>query len=196
MAGNNDNQAELQSRYLDYLPGIYRGNGFLGRFLLIFESILGPIQNQVDNLDSYLDPLTTSRNLLPWMASWMDLVLDQTWPEKRRRELVKSAAELYRWRGTKRGLTAYLRIYTDVVPEITEYIPGMRLDPETRLGVNTKLGSSGGGYHFTVTLSLDGNSTVDINKVREIIEVQKPAHTVYALQIGGHNPEAEENNGA
>ncbi len=195
MTSDNDNQIELRSSYLDHLPGIYRDNEFMGRFLLVFESVLGPIQNQADNLSSYFDPLTTSRTLLPWMASWMDLVLDQTWPEKQRRELVKSAAELYRWRGTRRGMMEYLRIYTGVVPEITEYIPGMRLDPETRLGVNTKLGSSGGGYHFNVTLHLDGDNTADMSKVRAIIEAQKPAHTVYTLQIRGRNPETEESDG-
>ncbi|MFO8101345.1 MAG: phage tail protein [Dehalococcoidia bacterium] len=193
--GNGDNP-ELRSSYLDHLPGIYRDSEFMGRFLLIFESILGPIQDTVDSLDFYFDPLTTSDAVLPWLASWMDLTLDQTWPERRRRELVRSAAELYRWRGTKRGLREYLRIYTGVTPEITEHIPGMRLDKETRLGFNTRLGSSGGGYHFTVTLHLDGDSGVDIQKVRAIIEAQKPAHTVYTLQIRGQNAETEENDGA
>jgi len=192
---SSDNDTELRSRYIDHLPGIYRDNEFLGRFLMIFESTLGPVEDIVDNLDFYFDPLTTSEAIFPWLASWMDLVLDQTWPEKQRRELVKLAVELYRWRGTRRGMMEYLRIYTGVVPEITEYIPGMRLDPETRLGVNTKLGSAGGGYHFTVTLHLDGNNAADISKVRAIIEAQKPAHTVYTLQIRGRNPEMEESDG-
>jgi hypothetical protein len=80
-------------------------------------------------------------------------------------------------------LAEYLRIYTGSVPEISEYIPGMRLDHETRLGINTQLGSSGAGHHFTVTLELDGDSQIDTGKVKAIIEAQKPAHTVYTLQI-------------
>jgi hypothetical protein len=125
----------------------------------------------------------TPEPLLPWLASWVDLTLDPTWPMERRRELVKSAGELYRWRGTRRGLAEYLRIYTGSVPEIAEYIPGMTLDHETKLGIDTKLGSSGEGYHFTVTLELDGGSEINDGTVKAIIEAQKPAHTVYTLQI-------------
>jgi len=69
------------------------------------------------------------------------------------------------------------------VPEIAEYIPGMRLDRESRLGINTQLGSSGEGYNFTVTLELEESSEVNINTVKAIIEAQKPAHIAYTLQI-------------
>ena len=106
---------------------------------------------------------------------------------KKWRELIKSAAILHRLRGTKRGLSEYLRIYTGSIPEISEYIPGMSLDSETKLGVNTKLGSAGTGNHFTVMLELDGNSEVDVNTVKSIIDSQKPAHTVYTLQIRQRN---------
>ena len=179
----NRDSAQLQSSYLEYLPALYRDDEFMGQFLLIFESILKPIENTVDNIALYLDPLMTPEPLLPWLASWLDLTLDPTWPEERRRELVKSAAELYRWRGTKRGLIEYLRIYTGSIPEISEYIPGMPLDHETKLGVNTRLGSSGTGHHFTVILELDESSKININTVKAIIETQKPAHTVYTLQV-------------
>ena len=180
---NNHSSVKLQSSYLEYLPALYRDDEFMGQFLLIFQSILKPIENTIDNLALYFNPLMTPEPLLPWLASWVDLVLDPTWPEERRRELVKSAAELYRWRGTKRGLTEYLRIYTGSMPDIYEYIPGMRLDHGTKLGINTQLGSSGTGHHFTVTLELDESNEVDTNTVKTIIEAQKPAHTIYTLLI-------------
>jgi phage tail-like protein len=185
---NNQSSAKIQSSYLEYLPALYRDDEIMGQFLLIFESVLKPIEHTVDNLPLYFDPQMIPEPLLPWLASWVDLALDSSWPIERRRELVKSAAELYGWRGTKRGLAEFLRIYTGSVPEISEYIPGMRLEQETKLGVNTQLGSSGEGHHFTVTLELDGNGEIDISKVRAIIEAQKPAHTVYTLQIRQHGP--------
>lgn len=171
---------DLRSRYLDYLPGIYRENEFLGRFLLIFQSVLDPIERTVENIPYHFDPRLTPPEFLPWLASWVDLVLDPTWPEDRRRELVRAAAELYRWRGTRKGLSEYLRIYTGKAPEITEFIEGFQLDAETRLGTGTRLGSSGGGYHFTVTIESEG---LDIEKTKAIIEAQKPAHTLYALHV-------------
>ena len=192
-APNNQSSVTLQSSYLEYLPALFRDDEFMGQFLLIFESILKPIENTVDNIPLYFNPLITPEPLLPWLASWMNLTLDPTWPEKRRRELVKSAAELYRWRGTKRGLTEYLRIYTGSVPEISEYTPGMRLNHETKLGINTQLGSSGGGHHFTVTLELDATSEVKDSTVKAIIEVQKPAHAAYTLQIMRSGGEEQDN---
>ena len=178
-AQDNHSSVGLQSSYLEYLPALYRDDEFMGQFLLIFESILRPIENTVNNLPLYFDPHMIPKSLLPWLASWMDLTLDPTWPVERRRQLVKSAAELYRWRGTKRGLTEYLRIYTGIAPEISEYIPGMSLDRETKLGINTRLGSSGEGHHFTVTLELNGDSEISTSAVKKIIEAQKPAHTAY-----------------
>jgi phage tail-like protein len=183
---NNRRRVRPESSYLQYLPGLYRDDEFMGQFLLIFEDIMKPLENAVDNLALYFDPRVTPEPLLQWLASWVDLALDTTWPIERRRELVSSAAELYRWRGTKRGLAEYLRIYTGRAPEISEYILGMRLDYETKLGINTRLGSSGEGHHFTVSLELDGNSEINIDTVRSIIEAQKPAHTVYTLQIRQH----------
>ena len=180
---NNGNGARTESSYLEYLPGLYRDDEFMGQFLLIFESIMKPLERTVSDLALYFDPMVTPEPLLNWMAYWVDLALDPTWPIERRRELVKSAAELYRWRGTKRGLAEYLRIYTGSIPEISEYIPGMRLDHETKLGINTQLGSSGAGHHFTVTLELDGNGEINANTIKAIIDAQKPAHTVYTLQI-------------
>ena len=70
------------------------------------------------------------------------------------------------------------------MPEISEYLPGMRLDHATKLGVDTKLGSSGTGHHFTVTLNLnEEESTENNDTIRAIIDSQKPAHTFYTLQI-------------
>ena len=183
----NQSSVKLQSNYLKYLPALFQDDEFMGQFLLIFESILKPIENTVTNIPLYFDPLKTPESLLSWLATWVDVVLDSTWPLERRRELVKCAAELYRWRGTKRGLTEYLRIYTGDMPEISEYIPGMSLERETRLGINTQLGSSGTGHHFTVTVELDGDGGIDAGTVKAIIEAQKPAHTVYTLQIR-HKP--------
>jgi phage tail-like protein len=176
------------SRLLDYLPAPFRDDVLMGKFLLIFESILNPLENTVDNMALFFDPRITPESILPWLASWIDLALDTSWPLERRRELVQNAADLYRWRGTRRGLSEYLRIYTGTPPIILEYIPGMILDEKTQLGVNTVLGSSGAGHHFTVIIEKDEKSRIDTKVVREIIESQKPAHTVYTLEIRSKTP--------
>jgi len=174
---------EQPCRLLDYLPPLFREDKLMSRFLMIFDSIMTPIENTVDNTALYFDPQLTPEPMLTWLASWIDVALDLRWPLERRRELVSQASELYRWRGTRRGLSEYLRIYTGKKPEIIEYIPGMILNEKTQLGVNTVLGSSGTGHHFTVILRLGRNDNVDRKTIERIIESQKPAHTDYTLQI-------------
>jgi len=158
-AQNVNNGALLKSRYIQYLPALYRDDEFMTQFLLIFESVMRPLENSVNNLELYLDPKMTPEPVLTWLGSWLGL------------------------RGTKRGLSEYLRIYTGTVPEISEYIPGMRLEPGTQLGIETKLGSSGKGHHFTVTLYLDENHAVSTDAVKAIVDSQKPAQTIYTLDI-------------
>jgi phage tail-like protein len=170
-----------QSSYLKYLPAIYSQSDFMGRFLMIFEDILGPIEGVLDNISYYFDPGATPEELLSWLASWVNLALDETWSLERRRNLVKSAVELFQWRGTLRGLRQYLQIYAGVEPEIIEDFGGMPLDERSRLGWNTVLGEER-PYTFTVVLKL-ADGTVDLNKVRAIIEAEKPAHTDYRLRL-------------
>ncbi len=176
-----------RSSYLKYLPGIYSQDDFMGRFLMIFESILGPLEGMVDNVAYYFDPGTTPPELLPWLAGWVDLVLDERWPLERRRALVKSAVQLWRWRGTRRGLKEYLRVYTGVEPKITEDCGGIPLGQNARLGWNTVLG---GGHQFTfdVTLELEDPGAVNVEHLKAIIEAEKPAHAAYRLSIVKKGP--------
>ena len=175
--------AERKSSYLQYLPAIYRDDAFMGQFLLIFENIMTPIEHIVDNISLYFDPVITPKSFLTWLASWLDLSFDSDLPEVRCRELVLSAAELYRWRGTKWGLSEYIRIYTGIEPEIYEYEPSMTLDANTKMGSSTQLGTGVAWCHFTVALSVDKDKKMDDTKIRTIIEAQKPAHSTYSLRI-------------
>ena len=181
-----DNTGEgLYSSYLQYLPALYREDDFTGRYLRIFEDIVKPIEGIINSLSFYFDAGTAPGSFLPWLASWLGLVLDERWPEVSHHELIESAVELYRWRGTKRGLSEYLRIYTGVVPQIIEqtYTAGMQLGSGTQLGT-IQLGAGESKAHcFTVVLNVPEASNIDADIVRTIIELEKPAHTTYILQI-------------
>ncbi len=170
------------SSYLKYLPAIYGEDDFTGRFLSIFESILTPIERTIDQGHFYLDPMMAPEALLPWLASWVNLVLDDQWSIERRRQLIGAAVKLYRMRGTRKGLSEYLEIYTGAHPEIVENHGGIVLGPATQLGFNTVLGE-GMDHCFTVIIELDPSSGVNVQKVREIIEAEKPTHVAYHLEI-------------
>jgi phage tail-like protein len=172
------------SQYLKYVPSIFGEDEFSGRFLKIFESVLAPIERVIDQLHFYFDPKMAPEGLLPWLATWVDLVLEEKWPVEKRRQLIGSAVELYQLRGTRRGLTEYLRIYTGVAPLIVEHFGGIILGGHSELGWNTVLG--GGRDHcFTVILEIEDASATDLRMLRAIIEAEKPAHAAYDLVVGG-----------
>lgn len=125
--------ADVKSdRLLDLLPGIYRESPYLAEFLRPFEAVLleswvdgdGRIQEGfsrlLDRVDSFFDPDRTPPDFLPWLAEWVALDLDEGWDEGRRRQYIREALDLYRWRGTVRGLTRFLEIYTGQRPRIRE----------------------------------------------------------------------------
>jgi phage tail-like protein len=185
-----------QSRYLDYLPALYREDELMGRFLMLFESFWAPIEGQIDHLAFYFDPQMSPSDFLPWLASWLDLALDEHWPEERRRQLIGSTASLYRKRGTKRGLQEYLEIYTGGKVQIIEHrANNLRLDSEAKLGSGIALGVDNVPHSFTVLLRLPSISSSRRKRERErqelerrrrieaIIEAEKPAHTSYNLHL-------------
>jgi phage tail-like protein len=159
-----------QSSYLKYLPSFLGGNEFLGRFLLIFEQILTPVDRQIDQLYQYFDPRLAPPDFLPWLASWLGLVLDERWPEGQRRELIRAAVELYEWRGTRRGLSEFLRLYTGFAPEIIE--PGV--------GKGAKADQA---HRFVVRIKSSEPDKLDRALLMSIIDLEKPAHAGYKLEV-------------
>ncbi len=134
-------------------------------------------------MPEYFDADAAPPDFLPWLGTWVSLALDANWPELKRRRLIKEAVELYRWRGTRWGLSRYLEIYTDNTPEINDRpFEGMRLGASTLLGRDTLLGDV--PHHtFVITIGVADPRAVNEQTVRDIIETQKPAHTAYALRI-------------
>jgi len=172
------------SSWLEYLPAPYQADPFTGRFLQIPEHIFTPIERMVDSLAAYFDPRLTPAELLPWLAAWVGVELDENWPLERRRLLVLWAARLYRWRGTRRGLREHLRLYTGRAPLIVENFDGARLGHDAQLGVNTRVGSPLPRPHTVhITILADDPAQLDERIVRQIIELEKPAHVGYTFEV-------------
>lgn len=159
------------SSYLEYLPGIYHSNLFLSRFLLIFESILSPVNRTTENLHHYFDPQVTPPEFVDWLGSWLGLVLDERWPEQRRRDLIAAATNLYQWRGTKYGLSEFLRLYTGIEPEIIE--------PTLREVANNRSRA----YRFTVRMRVPKDAGVSRALIESIIDAEKPAFAACTLEL-------------
>ena len=182
-----DVSAIPQSSYLQYLPAPFQADSFLGRYLMIAETIFSSIERTVDNLPFHLDPRVAPADQLPWLASWVDVELDENMPVEKRRAAVARAAGLYRWQGTRRGLRESLQAYAGHPPLIVENFDGLRLGQDAALGVNTRLGEPRPNS-VAITVLADDVNEMDAEVVRRIVERAKPAHVTYTAEIRPWRP--------
>lgn len=132
-----------QSRYLQYLPAIFRkdpsrpDSSFLGEFLLAFEGVLSDYQDLLSVIDRYIDAQLTAEDFLTWLFNWVALTLDENWDEATRRKLIAQAMALHRTRGTVSGLRQFLEIYNDryeVQVREGRWPGGMQIGVASRIG--------------------------------------------------------------
>src|SRR5262245_59848203 len=128
----------MSSAYLRHLPEILRtappegGTAFLGSILKVFEALLdgrddapgatvrplvSRIAGYVDHLDPSLAPLTDAdaallgSEFLRYLASWVALELDLNWDMSKQRLWLSQIVPLYKRRGTRDGIQAYLSVF-------------------------------------------------------------------------------------
>lgn len=152
-----------RSRYLADLPGIYQDSDFLGRYLQIFETIWEPLEQRQDHIAMYFDPATCPAPLLPVLARWLDLQLDERKPEARKRALLAEAMDLYRWRGTRYGLGRMIELTLGVTPELSD--------------------EPGQPYVMRVRVHSSVQQPIDRRLLEETILLHKPAHVGYILEV-------------
>jgi phage tail-like protein len=169
------------------LPAVFRENagdgkaGFTYRLLSLFGEVLAGVEEKVDGIHNCLSPVRAPAELLPWLASWVALVLDETWPIDKRREHIRRAVELYKWRGTVRGIKTFVEVYTGLVPEIVEGCrAGWQVGVRSTVGVDTKVYDYSADVHsFSVVVHSEIELTPEEKqKVRGIVETEKPAHAM------------------
>lgn len=178
---------------------------YLQRYLTPAEGLLHDLDCRAALRDVLLDPTSSPAESLAWLGSFLGLALDQAWPEEARRELVASAFDLYRIRGTQACLERLLRLYLQVPVTVVEnwrlrgLAGGVLSAPTTgprppAVGAGTphagQLGrfTVGGvlpeqdGYtatahRFSVLVGSD-LTPARLEVVRRIVESHKPAHTL------------------
>jgi phage tail-like protein len=186
------------SFYMEFLPVLYREIDFIGRFIKIFEQAYQPAIDSFNVMWANIDPLTAPRAMLPFLAHWVAWQVDSVWNLDQQRRLIRRAVEIYRWRGTRKGLRLYLHLYTglpldeDLPNEGDKHISITEpFGPSFILG-DAQIGSAvlagGQAYHFVVRLRTT-RSQQQINEqlVRTIIEQEKPAFCTYELFIENQN---------
>lgn len=107
------------------LPELYRrkmgSNSFLDRFLAIYQSLYDDISWQLRDFPNHLNPGMAGRDMLYWIASWLDVEKPYMWTENQLRYLLAHAREFFAARGTGKGIEMFVELYTGEAPFVIEW---------------------------------------------------------------------------
>src|SRR5215467_803678 len=192
---------------LESLPAIYRRSDAVGRNLVrelcfLFEHMFDSVEINLTDGWRFYDPHVSPLDFLNWLSGWTAFSLDLDWPEPQKRALIKRAVDLYRFRGTKRGLALFLRLFTGHEPDIEENswpFKGFRVEAEgAELGARVGLDSvilppMNLAHCFIVTMPIkfDTVAAEMIIRIHLIIQMEKPAHTHYYLRFAEEEGDVE-----
>ncbi len=185
-----------QRNALRFLPGIFQrnaedGSNVLRDLLWVIQHLIDGIEDKIDQIHTYFDPYEAPEDFLPWLASWVAFTLDENWPIEKKRYLIKKAVDFYRIRGTVKGLKLFLKLFTEVEPEILENqwpFRGFQIGVNSTIGVDSIILPPVNLAHcFIVDFPIHPDEVTDelIIKIHDIIRAQKPAHTTYFLRFRG-----------
>ena len=175
--------------YLRYLPAIYQedktGREFLERFLSIFETVFSEIETGISTVYKYIDSETAPQDFLHWLGTWLNLAMEEDWPEKMKRRFLSHAPELYQKKGTAAGIKKLIEIYTGKPPAILEGLTCIPIPlQETPPGKTPPPAKSSRetAHHFIVIMTLSPREYEALEPgVTRLLDEEKPAHTEYKL---------------
>ena len=193
--------------YLEHLPAIYRRSDAVGRNLVrdlcfVFEHMFDSVDTNLTDGWRFYDPHVAPPEFLQWLSHWTAFTVDLDWPEAQKRALVKRAVDLYRIRGTKRGLTLFLKLFTGHEPDIQENtwpFKGFRVEGEgsehgARIALDSVVLPPVELAHcFVVTMPIKFADVTPelVIRIHQIIQLEKPAHTNYYLQFSEEEGDVE-----
>lgn len=157
------------------LPGIYQEDDVARSLTGVFDDALAPVLSTLDNLPAYLDPALAPDDFLDWLAGWVGLLPDETWPVERRRALVALAVQLYRRRGTAAGLSMHVRLLGAGDVEVKD---------SGGATWSKRPGSKPPGdasYSLTVKVTQPKKGKLDPAKIDALVASAKPAHVAHKV---------------
>jgi phage tail-like protein len=169
--------ATLRRLYRNRLPGIYHQNGDFGlRFVSGLEGVLDPLVALLDSLPAHFDPDLAPQDLLEVLAGWLGVELDESWPDERRRELVRRAGRLSRLRGTREGLELALSVAFPDLP--------LRVEDQGRVAFAADPSELEAVDAPSFVVYCDRSLEEDmLANVARVIDRLKPVHVRYRLRV-------------
>lgn len=162
---------------LQALPAVFHEDPFAVRLVAALDEVLAPEMLVLDNVDAYLDPHLAPPDFLEWLASWVGIVLDETWTIGQQRDMVARATQLYSLRGTKAGLAATVALYAGAEPEIEDSGgTAVSVSPDGPLpGSDTPM--------LTVRAHVGPGRNVDPRRLEALVRAAKPAHLPHTIEV-------------
>ena len=155
----------------------------LEALLAAMEEIHAPIEGAFSRFPFALDPRTAPAEFLPFISEWVDVrdlasmethadarVSRGRAPEgdvARLRALAMAAAELAKWRGTRRGLVRLLELATGVTG--FEIVEGRAPDGTPR--------------PFSIDVIVPSGAAAELPLVRRILTKEKPAYATCTVRV-------------
>ncbi len=162
---------------IDTLPGLYQDDPVTRAWTAALDDLLAPVFLTLDSFPAYLDPWLTPDDFVPWLAEWLGISLDPAWPAGRRRAAIARAADLYRWRGTARGVAQAVELATGVAPEVTES------GKTTWSARPTEGGAPAPSPYLAVRLRVPPGTTPDLSAARRAVALAAPAHVPTTVEV-------------
>jgi phage tail-like protein len=175
--------------------------------ITISDQLNPGIEQTIDSISEFFDPTLVPAEFLSWLSGWVALVMRDNWDIQYKRRLLKKIVPLYKIRGTKKGITQYLKIFVGDNLKLEENTRGILVGtPGGTKGIGT-IGQDTfvGGFlpHFfivTITYArIDALNVGDflnsVSATKAVLDLEKPAHTYYALRLKvpgiyvGRNPD-------
>lgn len=181
---------KASAEYMRYLPELYSYDDFMNRFMMLFESFWKPVNQQISQIENYFDPDLTPESFLTWLASWVGMSIDETFPKDRIRLLIRNAIPFHHGRGTANSLKLFLELYSGGHVEIRERkAQNMLLGGTMGLGDGLALGKENKPNTVIVEMQVSPSELDRTGftkekyalKIKELIRTIVPAHTVFTL---------------
>jgi phage tail-like protein len=193
-AGEGVTLGVSRESYVKWLPALYQrndinGKNFLRDLLWVIQHLFASVEEKLDVIHQFFDPYEAPEEFLPWLASWSAMVVDEDWPLSKKRRLIRKAMEMYRIRGTVKGLKLFISLFTGHEPVVRENqwpFKGWRIGVSSEIGLDTVvLPPVNLSHAFLVEMpvSYKDLSPESVIRIHEIIQMERPANTQYYLRF-------------
>lgn len=160
-----------------------RQGNLMDALLQVMEDLHSPTDNILEKIDAVFDPYRTGDRFVPFLASWVDFdyvlgglsdeeVLSSPNYASRMaclRDLIANASFLSQWRGTNKGLLAFLELATGV--------SGFKIE-ETVIDDKSQTIKP---FHLKILTPAKAGEFTDL--IRRIVDTEKPIYVTYELEV-------------